>query len=234
MSSPQQHKTETAPALQMDSVALRYGRGPEILSGVDFELKTGTLSFLTGVSGAGKSTLLRIIGLDLEPSRGLVSLFGEPSVGLPRSTRHKVKRRIGFVSQHFNLIKHLNVFENTALPLRVQGQKRSDYSDNVTDLLRWVGLGDRINHMPETLSSGEIQRVAIARAVVTQPELLIADEPTGNVDPEMSERLLRLFLEMNRGGTTILIATHDQALLSLIRADTYHLSGGTIEQTGSL
>ena len=140
----------------------------------------------------------------------------------------KLKRRIGVVSQDYELIPHLSVFENAALPLRATGHERGVYQANTRELLDWVGLGDKLDHAPATLSGGEKQRVAIARAVMTKPDILIADEPTANVDPDMGRRLLRLFLEMNRSGTTVLIATHDHGHLDQIQADRYHLEDGQI------
>ncbi|MGJ8564492.1 MAG: cell division ATP-binding protein FtsE [Alphaproteobacteria bacterium] len=214
--------------VQLERIGLRYGRGPEILSGVDLELEKGAFTFLTGASGAGKSTLLSLLSLGLAPSRGLMSLFGQEVTTLPSRQKQRLKRRIGLVSQASDLIDHLNVFQNVALPLRATGGSRSAYEDDVIELLRWVGLGERLTAFPPTLSGGEKQRVAIARAVISKPDLLIADEPTGNVDPDMAQRLLRLFLEMNRGGTTVLIATHDQSLLSGITADILYLENGQL------
>lgn len=215
---------------RLDRVGLRYGRGPDILSDVDLELAKGSFTFLTGASGAGKSTLLKLLSIGLAPSRGLMSLFGQELGGLSSRQKQRLKRRIGVVSQDSDLIDHLNVFQNVGLPLRATGVPRAAYQDDVIELLRWVGLGERITAFPPTLSGGEKQRVAIARAVIAKPDLLIADEPTGNVDPDMGQRLLRLFLEMNRGGTTVLIATHDQGLLSGIAADILYLEDGHIKR----
>lgn len=231
-SSPDTLDTETITdnrdILRLERVNMRYGRGPEILSGIDMELEKGSFTFLTGASGAGKSTLLKLIYLALSPTRGLVSVFGKPVGGLGRRDKQLLRRRIGVVSQDFSLIDHLTVFENTGLPLRAAGIRRAKYRDDVVELLRWVGLGDKLSAYPPTLSGGETQRVAIARAVIGKPDILIADEPTGNVDPEMGQRLLRLFLEMNRMGTTVLIATHDEGLLSGISADRLHIEGGRL------
>jgi len=214
--------------ISLERLGIRYGRGSEILTDVNFDLERGSFSFLTGASGAGKSTLLKLIGLDMRPTRGLISLFGQATENMSARNIQVMKRKIGFIAQDAALIDHLNIFENVALPLRVSGQKRTSYFDDVRELLRWVGLGERLAHFPPTLSGGEKQRVALARAVITKPDLLLADEPTGNVDPAMGQRLLRLFLEMNRGGTTVLIATHDESLLAGIRADTYRLKGGAL------
>ncbi len=222
--------TEPHIIAKLDRVSLCYARGEDVLSEVNLALREGSFSFLTGASGAGKSTLLRLLYLGMRPVRGLVSIFGQDVSTLSPRQIQLMRRRIGVVSQDFDLIAHLDVFQNVALPLRAAGRPRNAYLDDVTELLRWVGLGDHMTALPETLSGGERQRVAIARAVIAKPEFLIADEPTGNVDPAMGERLLRLFLEMNRGGTTILIATHDRDLLSGFHASTYHLDKGRLSQ----
>ena len=218
----------TSTIVKFEQVSARYDAGPNILTGVDLELASGSFTFLTGASGAGKSTLLKLLYMGLQPASGRVSIFGQDTSGLSAGRAQLMKRRIGIVSQAISLIDHLDVFQNVALPLRVTGASRSEYAEDAVELLRWVGLGDALTALPATLSGGERQRAAIARAVIARPKLLIADEPTGNVDPAMGQRLLRLFTEMNRGGTTILIATHDQGLLKGIRADTLHLEDGEL------
>jgi cell division transport system ATP-binding protein len=209
--------------VRFDRVGLRYGRGPEVLKDIDLSIETGSFNFLTGPSGAGKSSLLRLIYLAMQPSRGLVSLFGQDISQMDAVTLGLMRREIGVVWQAFSLIDHLSVYANVALPLRVQGVSAEIYDRNVRDLLDWVGLGDRLEAAPNTLSGGEKQRAAIARAVISKPRLLIADEPTGNVDPEISQRLLRLFAEMNRMGTTVLIATHDRQIIDKLPARVLHL-----------
>jgi cell division transport system ATP-binding protein len=164
--------------------------------------------------------------MSLKPSRGLIFVFGDNVSDLSAGGRSELRRRIGIVFQDFRLLDHLTTWENVALPLRVMGKKESDYREDVTDLLRWVGLGERINAYPETLSGGEKQRAAIARAVIGRPELLLADEPTGNVDPVIGNRLLRLFVELNRLGTSIIIATHDYALMDQLNAPRLMLHNG--------
>lgn len=216
MSSPH---ANTAPSVQMSGVAMRYGEGPEVLSDIDLTLAQGDFAFLTGPSGAGKSSLLKLMYLREQASRGLISLFGQDTASQTDGNRALTRRRIGVVLQDFALIDHLSVFENVALPLRIHGVRRAAYADDALEILRWVGLGDRLDALPPTLSGGEKQRVAIARAVIAKPDLLIADEPTGNVDPDMGARLIRLFAEMNRIGTTVLVATHD---LDLIPASARH------------
>jgi cell division transport system ATP-binding protein len=218
--------TDAVPTLALQRVALRYGRGPEVLKGVDLILPEASFTFLTGPSGAGKSTLLKLSYLALKPSRGLIQLFGEDVALLGSGALQGLRQRIGVVLQDFRLIDHLTVFDNVSLPLRVAGRARESYVSDVTELLQWVGLGHRMNAFPPTLSGGEKQRCAIARAVIAKPDLLIADEPTGNVDPDIGLRLLRLFAEMNRMGTTVLIATHDHALLNEMPARILHLDDG--------
>jgi cell division transport system ATP-binding protein len=199
--------------IRLDNVGLRYGRGPEILRDISFELAQGSFSFLTGPSGAGKSSLLRLLFLALKPTRGLISLFGRDVATLRRRDVPDMRRRIGVVFQDFRLLDHLTTFENVALPLRVQGKRTEDYRRDVGELLSWVGLSAQADAYPPVLSGGEKQRAAIARAVLARPQLLLADEPTGNVDPNLAQRLLRLFVELNKSGTSVIIATHDIALM---------------------
>jgi cell division transport system ATP-binding protein len=192
---------------------LRYGVGSEILRDLNFQIRPSSFQFLTGPSGAGKTSLLRLLFLALKPTRGLMTLFGHDVSRLDKDALASLRRRIGLVFQDFRLIDHLTTYENVALPLRVIGRREEEYRSEVIELLRWVGLGDRIWALPPVLSGGEKQRAAIARAVIGRPELLLADEPTGNVDPSLAQRLLRLFVELNRSGTSIVIATHDIALM---------------------
>ena len=199
--------------IRFDNVGLRYGTGPEILRDVTFHVHPGSFHFLTGPSGAGKTTLLRLLFMSLKPSRGLMFVFGENVAELTAAGRSALRRRIGIVFQDFRLLDHMTTYENVALPLRVLGRREETYRDEVIELLNWVGLGDRMWALPPVLSGGEKQRAAIARAVSARPQLLLADEPTGNVDPSLAQRLLRLFVELNKSGTSVLIATHDIALM---------------------
>ncbi len=199
--------------VRFENVGLRYGMGPEILRDLSFSIEPRSFQFLTGPSGAGKTTLLRLILLSLRPTRGLIGLFGHDVSRLDKDTLTGLRRRMGVVFQDFRLLDHLTLYENVALPLRVQGKDESSYRAEVTEFLRWVGLGERIHAFPPVLSGGEKQRAAIARALIVKPDLLLADEPTGNLDPSLARRLLRLFMELNRLGTAVVIATHDIALM---------------------
>ncbi len=167
--------------------------------------------------------------MSLRPTRGLVYLFGRNIAQNTTAQRADLRRRIGIVFQDFRLLDHLTTWENVALPLRVTGRKQSDYAEDVSELLKWVGLGDRMHAYPLVLSGGEKQRAAIARAVIGKPELLLADEPTGNVDPQMGRRLLRLFIELNRLGTSVIIATHDYQLMSQFPGPRMQLENGRLE-----
>ncbi|MCA1198658.1 cell division ATP-binding protein FtsE [Sphingomonas sp. R647] len=202
--------------VQFENVGLRYGTGTETLSDVSFTLSAGAFYFLTGASGAGKTSLLKLLYLAQRPTRGVVRLFGEDAGALPRRRLPGFRRRIGVVFQDFRLLPHLSAYDNIALPLRVAGMPEAEIEAPVREMLAWVGLTDRGKAKPPTLSGGEQQRIAIARAVITRPEMLVADEPTGNVDPDMAERLLHLFDSLNRLGTTVVVATHDFHLLNRI------------------
>jgi cell division transport system ATP-binding protein len=209
---------------------MRYGPGPEVLRDVTFALDPGSFTFLTGPSGAGKSTLLKLMYLAEPPSRGLITLFGQDLASAGRRQFPALRRRIGVVFQDFRLLAHLSAFDNVALPLRIAGRDAADYRHDVEELLSWVGLGGRLDAKPPTLSGGEQQRIAIARAVVARPDLLLADEPTGNVDPDMGQRLIRLFEELNKLGTSVLIATHDRSLIESARAREMRLVDGRLVQ----
>ena len=199
--------------IRFENVGLRYGRGPEVLRDLTFRIDPKSFQFLTGPSGAGKTSLLRMLFLSLRPTRGLVTMFDQDAATLSKDGRATLRRRIGLVFQDFRLLDHMTTYENVSLPLRVIGKDESEYRAEVVELLQWVGLGDRMGSLPPILSGGEKQRAAIARAVIARPQLLLADEPTGNVDPNLGQRLLRLFIELNKSGTSVVIATHDIALM---------------------
>jgi cell division transport system ATP-binding protein len=221
------------PIVRFDGVGLRYGRAPEVLRDLSFELEAGSFHFLTGASGAGKSSLLRLIDLALRPSRGLISLFGHDVALLKREELPFMRRRIGVVFQDKRLLEHLSAFDNVALPLRLAGRRAKDYRADVVELLTWVGLNERVDARPPSLSGGEQQRLAIARAVVGRPDLLLADEPTGDVDQAMALRILRLFVELNRLGATVLIASHDEQLVARSGRPVLHLEDGRLTRIGA-
>jgi cell division transport system ATP-binding protein len=218
--------------IRLENVGLRYGIGPEVLSDLTFEIAPKSFQFLTGPSGAGKTSLLRLMLLALRPTRGLVSVFGKAASELKRSEMPTIRRKIGVVFQDFRLLDHLTTYENVALPLLVRGRPESEYRADVTELLQWVGLGDRMHVLPPVLSGGEKQRAAIARALIDQPAVLLADEPTGNVDPPLARRLLRLFIELHRSGTAVVIATHDLGLMDQYDARRLVLNDGRLQIYG--
>lgn len=199
--------------IKYEHVGLRYGIGPEVLTDVSFTLEPGSFHFLTGASGAGKTSLMNLLYLGRKPTRGSISMFGQDIGQLSRKELVPLRQNIGVVFQDFRLLPHLSAFDNVALPLRIQGKSEREVRNNVEELLDWVGLGDRMYALPPTLSGGQQQRIAVARAVIARPRLLLADEPTGNLDDEMGLRLLSLFEQLNRMGTTMVIATHSQILM---------------------
>ena len=209
---------------------MRYGREAEVLKDISFDLPRGSFHFLTGPSGSGKSTLLKLIYLAEQASRGRIEIFGQDLASLKRPDRPLMRRRIGVVFQEFRLLDHLSVFDNAALAPRIAGRRPESYRADVADLLAWVGLGDRMHAMPPALSGGEKQRLAIARAVINRPDILLADEPTGNVDEAMALRILRLFSELNRVGATVLIASHDTELIARSGMPALRLEEGRLAQ----
>ena len=222
--------------VHFENVGLRYDADREALSNVSFALNAGEFYFLTGPSGAGKTSLIQLLYLAQRASRGSVRLFGRDIGTLRRNQLPALRRRIGVVFQDFRLIAHLSAFENVALPLRIAGAQSTEIETAVAEMLNWVGLAGRHDALPATLSGGEQQRVAIARAVIGRPDILLADEPTGNVDADMAHRLLHLFDGLNRIGTTVLVATHDLHLLSRVpNAHMMQLVGGRLsDPTGAL
>lgn len=215
--------------LSFENVGLRYGDAPETLQDITFDIAPGSFQFLTGPSGAGKTSLLRMVTLSLRPTRGVIRLMGHDlghTVGqdvaqvvgsrgkkIGRPDIVALRRRMGVVFQDFRLLDHLTLYENVALPLRLRGREETSYRAEVTELLEWVGLGDVRNARPPSLSGGEKQRAAIARALIARPELVLADEPTGNVDPTLARRILRLLIEMHKAGAAVMVATHDLGLM---------------------
>ncbi len=215
--------------IRFENVGLRYGMGSEVLRDVSFHIPERSFQFLSGPSGAGKTTLLRLLFLSLQPTHGLISVFGKDRSRIARTELPLLRRRIGVVFQDFRLLDHMTTYENVALPMRARGREEGNYRTDVTELLQWVGLGERMHVLPPVLSGGEKQRAAIARALIEQPDVLLADEPTGNVDPQLARRLLRLFIELNRLGTAVVIATHDLTLMDQVDARRMILAGGGLD-----
>lgn len=215
--------------LSFDNIGLHYHQSDEVLSDINFELESGSFHYLTGASGAGKTSMMRMLYLAQKPTRGKITLLDQDVITLSRSQLAHLRRQIGIVFQDFRLLNHLTVFDNVALPLRIDGMDEASIQKNVTELLNWVGLGGRIYESPERLSGGEQQRIAIARAVINKPKLLLADEPTGSVDPEIGEKLVTLFLELNKHGTTVVFATHDENIIKKHPFPQLHLSNGGLD-----
>lgn len=218
--------------VRFEDVSLRYGQGPEILTQLSFHLEPGSFHFLAGPSGAGKSSLLKLLYLGQQPSGGRISLFGRDVARLGRDQRALLRRRIGVVFQDFRLVAHLSVFDNVALPLRLAGEREQGLRRKVEELLSWVGLAEQLQAAPETLSGGQQQRVAIARAVVGRPNLLVADEPTGNLDDRIGQRLMHLFQELHRNGTTVVLATHNEAMVRRLGQPVLRIEQGRLRLEG--
>lgn len=199
--------------IKFEHVGLRYGIGPEVLSDINFSLEPGSFHFLCGPSGAGKTSLMSLLYLGRKSTRGLISMFGENTGNLSREDLMPLRQKIGVIFQDFRLLNHLSAFDNVALPMRITGHAENEIKTHVGELLEWVGLGDCMHRLPKTLSGGQQQRIAIARAVIAQPKLLLADEPTGNLDDEIGTKLMNLFEQLNKMGTTVLIATHSHSIL---------------------
>ncbi|HMR29991.1 MAG TPA: ATP-binding cassette domain-containing protein [Geminicoccaceae bacterium] len=202
-----------ATVVRLHQIGMRYGVAGEVLRDVDLVLRAGSFHFLVGPSGAGKTSLLRLLSLSYQPSRGTVSLFGRDVSKLGREEAGTVRRRIGVVFQDLRLIDHLSAFENVALPLRIAGASDIQIASYVSEMLGWLGLGEMVDAKPKSLSMGQRQLVAVARAVVCRPSLLLADEPTSNLDPARAERLMHLFVQLHKLGTAVVFATHSQELL---------------------
>ena len=231
MPAPPRRAADSEPTpetVRLGGVGFGYADSPDVLRDVNLILPRGSFHFLTGPSGAGKSSLLRLLTLAERPTSGRIALFGQDVTDLARGDAPHFRRRMGVVFQDFRLLDHLDLFENAALPLRLTGRRRADYAPDVEEMLRWVGLGARMDARPPSLSGGEKQRLAIARAVMGRPELIIADEPTGSVDKAMADKLLKLFQSLNKLGATVLIASHDEALAEQSGARRLRLDGGRL------
>lgn len=223
----------TPETVRLSGVGFGYAGAPDVLRDVNLILPRGSFHFLTGPSGAGKSSLLRLLTLAERPRKGTIRLFGADVTHIERRDIPAFRRRMGVVFQEFHLLDHLSAFENAALPLRLTHQREAAYAADVEEMLKWVGLGDRMDALPPALSGGEKQRLAIARAVITRPGLIVADEPTGSVDAVMADKLLHLFQSLNRLGATVLIASHDQSLAERSGARVLRLERGRLEMAES-
>ena len=196
------------PIISLDKVMVHYGNGIPILKNISLKLSKKSFYFLTGASGAGKSTFIRLLYMGLKPAGGTLKIFGENVSELSSDEVCNFRQKIGVVFQDYNLIEHLTILENVALPLKVRGETQRAREHQAKELLDWVGLGNCFNLYPEQLSGGQKQRVAIARAVITRPDIILADEPTGNVDEEIADKLMKLFYGMHKMGTCVIVATH--------------------------
>ena len=214
--------------VQLEDVGLRYADGPEIFSNVSLAIPQSSFFFLTGPSGAGKTSLLSLMYLAKRPSRGRLKLFGDDVTDAKRNRLPAIRRRLGVVFQDFRLLEHMSAFDNVALPLRIAKVSEATVEKNVTELLKWVGLEDFMRARPSVLSGGQQQRIAIARAVVHRPKLILADEPTGNVDDVIAIRLMQLFVELHKLGTSVIIATHNEHLVSRFAFPRLHLNAGAL------
>lgn len=214
--------------MRLHNVSVGYTSGQEVLREVSLHLEPGGFYFLTGPSGAGKSTLLRILGLTLPATQGDVHIFGENVRELEHEKMPALRRKIGMVFQDYHLLDHLTVSENVSLPLKIGGESPAQIHTKVHELLEWVGLGRHADDYPPTLSGGMKQRAAIARAVVANPLALLADEPTGNLDPSLSLKFMYLFQALNKMGTTVLFATHDENLISMFNYPVLRLKDGQL------
>lgn len=217
-----------ATILQLHGVGMRYGSSDEVLRDIELTINAGSFHYLVGPSGAGKTSLLRVMSLSLPPSRGSVVLFGRDVAMVDRAELGRLRRRIGVVFQDFRLLDHLSAFDNVALPLRIGGADEEQISSYVSQMLGWLGLGERMEAKPAQLSMGQRQLVTVARAVVTRPDLLLADEPTSNVEPARVERLMFLFTELHKLGTAVVLATHSRELIRRWAFPVLHLERGRL------
>ncbi len=217
--------------IRCNNMSLEYIAGKPVLRHVNLHLEAGSFTFVSGASGAGKSSLLSMFALSLKPTSGHLQLFGADVTNLTREELPPVRRKIGTVFQDFQLLNHLSVAENVALPLKISGESRDQIHTKVKELIGWIGLDGFADVKPSLLSGGQKQRVAIARAVINKPLLILADEPTGNLDHELSMKLMYLFRSLNKVGTTIVMATHDSSLLEAFEYPTIYLRDGQLTRT---
>lgn len=217
--------------IRCNNVSLEYITGKPVLRHVNLHLEPGSFTFVSGASGAGKSSLLSMMALSLKPTAGTLHLFGNDVTDLQRDALPEVRRKIGTVFQDFQLLNHLTVAENVALPLKIIGEPRDQITEKVKELIGWIGLEGFGDVRPPLLSGGQKQRVAIARAVINKPLLILADEPTGNLDHELSMKLMYLFRSLNKVGTTIVFATHDATLMEAFEYPTIYLRDGHLSRS---
>jgi len=212
-------------------IGLRYDGGPEVINDASFHLEEGSFHYLTGPSGSGKTSLMRMLHVGKLPSRGVMRIFGSDITAASRGERAKIRRKIGVIFQNYRLLPHLSVFDNIALPLRLADAPEPKIKQAVTDIVEWIGLGDNLKSKPVFLSGGQQQRAAIARAVITKPKFLLADEPTGNLDDAMGLRIMALFEELNRSGTAIVLATHNEAMIDRFPHPVLKIKDGALIST---
>lgn len=215
--------------ITLENVSLRYAKGdPWALREVDLDVTRGEFCFIVGQSGSGKSSLLRLINLEQEPTAGRVLVAGHDLGELPHRRVHLLRRQIGVVFQDFRLLSGRNVAQNVAYVLQVLGARRHEIRQRVPETLALVGLQDKARRLPHELSGGEQQRVAIARAMVNKPPILLADEPTGNLDPDTSSEIVAILDRINRAGTTVVMATHDTSIVDQFRKRVVQLHQGRV------
>lgn len=225
---------ENNTAISFANVGAKYDGGREVLSDVSFNIRSGAFYFLSGASGAGKTTLLRLIYQLHKPSRGQIKLFGRPTENMSRNEITDLRHKMAIVFQEYSLLSHMTVFDNIALPLRVRGISDAKIKKLVAKVLEWVGLAKYADANPKSLSGGQQQRVSVARAIITQPAILLADEPTGNLDDENASRLMELFIQMNKMfGTTIILATHSKKLMETYKFPQIHVENHKLTFVGN-
>lgn len=216
------------PVISFNDVTLHYSNSAPILKNISLNFFKNSFYFLTGASGAGKTSLLRLIYAGVKPSSGKLLVFGKDVSGLPADNLCKMRQKIGVVFQDFNLLNHLTILENVALPLKVMGESLENREKQAKEILDWVGLGSFLDMYPDVLSGGQKQRVAIARAVITRPDILLADEPTGNVDEQIASKLMSLFYGMHKMGTCVIVATHYRKFVDNFHYNELHIDNGRI------
>ena len=215
--------------IRFDQVSFKYSpQEKDIIQNLNLELEEGSFHFLCGASGSGKTTIFRMMYMDLLPTSGNLNIFGRQVNALSRDEIAHFRRKMGVVFQNGGLLNHLSVRENVSLPLTLHGKPSAEQEKCIDEIINWVGLSEKRDVYPATLSGGEKQRVGIAKAVVNRPKLLIADEPSGNVDEAMAKRIMYLFTELNKHGTTVLVATHDKNLISAFDYPSLYLENGTV------